>query len=149
MPVRAVTAPGFVAVLDDTTLLLPDRPGNRRVDSFQNIVDGGGVGLLFLVPGMDETLRVNGRGTLTTDAALLAACEAQGKVPKTGVLIHIAEAFFHCGKALIRSKLWDPAQHIERSSFPSLGKIVSEQTRVMSGEAADADIAEAYRSRLY
>ena len=101
------------------------------------------------MPGFDETLRVNGRGRLTTDAALLAGCEAQGKLPRTGLLIDIAEAFFHCGKALIRSKLWDPAQRVERSSFPSLGRIVAEQTRVMSGDAAEADVAEAYRSRLY
>ena len=142
-------APGFVAVLDDATLLIPDRPGNRRVDSFQNVVEGGGVGLIFLVPGIAETLRVNGRGEIVTDTALLAPLAAQGKVPTAGLLVRIEEVFFHCGKALIRSKLWDPASQVERASFPTLGRIVADQTRVMSAEAADADIAEAYRSRLY
>ncbi len=142
-------APGFVQVMDDSTLVIPDRPGNRRVDSFQNIIAGGGVGILFLVPGINETVRVNGRGQVVTDQALLAPCVAQGKIPTTGLLVHIEEVFFHCAKALIRSKLWDASQHIERSSFPSLGTIIAEQTKVMSGEAANAAIDEAYRSRLY
>lgn len=142
-------APGFVLVLDDTTLLIPDRPGNRRVDSFQNVIAGGGVGIIFMVPGINETVRVNGRAQVVTDQALLARCEAQGKVPTAGLLVEIEEAFFHCAKALIRSRLWDPARQVERSSFPTLGAIVAEQTQVMSVEAADANIEEAYRSRLY
>ncbi len=142
-------APGFVSILDNATLLIPDRPGNRRVDSFQNVIAGGGVGLIFFVAGMNETLRANGRGRVVTDPALLAPCEAHGKVPTTGLLVEIEEVFFHCAKALIRSKLWDPDQRIERSSFPSLGTILAEQTRVTTGEAADANIEEAYRLRLY
>ena len=98
-------APGFVAMPDDTTLIVPDRPGNRRVDSFANVIRHPGIGLIFLVPGFDETLRVNGTGRLTTDAVLLAPLEAQGKIPATGLLVSITEVFFHCGKALIRSKL--------------------------------------------
>ena len=142
-------APGFVLALDDATLLIPDRRGNRRVDSFQNVVAGGGVGIIFLVPGINETVRVNGRGRVVTDQAMLAACEAQGVVPTIGLLVEIEEVFFHCAKALIRSKLWDASRHMERSSFPTLGTILAEQTRIMSVEAANADIAEAYRSRLY
>lgn len=142
-------APGFALVMDDSTLLIPDRPGNRRVDSFQNVIAGGGVGIVFFVPGINETVRVNGRGRVVTDKALLAPCEAQGKVPTAGLLVAIEEVFFHCAKALIRAKLWDASQHVERSSFPTLGTIIAEQTKVMSGEAADATIAEAYRSRLY
>jgi PPOX class probable FMN-dependent enzyme len=142
-------APGFVAIRDDTTLIIPDRPGNRRVDSFSNIIHQPGIGLIFFVPGFDETLRVNGTGRLVTDAALLTPLEAQGKVPATGLLVSITEVFFHCGKALIRSKLWDPSRHVARDSFPSLGRIIAEQTAVMSAESAERYVATSYRERLY
>jgi uncharacterized protein len=142
-------APGFVAMRDDTTLVIPDRPGNRRVDSFANIIRQPGIGLIFFVPGFDETLRVNGTGRLVTDAALLTPLEAQGKVPVTGLLVSITEVFFHCGKALIRSKLWDPSRHVARDSLPSLGRIIAEQTAVMSAESAERYVATSYRERLY
>jgi PPOX class probable FMN-dependent enzyme len=140
-------APGFVAMRDDTTLV--NRPGNRRVDSFSNIIRQPGIGLIFFVPGFDETLRVNGTGRIVTDAALLTPLEAQGKVPVTGVLVSITEVFFHCGKALIRSKLWDPSRHVARDSLPSLGRIIAEQTAVMSAESAERYVATSYRERLY
>jgi PPOX class probable FMN-dependent enzyme len=140
---------GFVAMRDDTTLVIPDRPGNRRVDSFSNIIRQPGIGLIFFVPGFDETLRVNGTGRLVTDAALLTPLEAQGKVPVTGLLVSITEVFFHCGKALIRSKLWDPSRHVARDSLPSLGRIIAEQTAVMSAESAERYVATSYRERLY
>jgi uncharacterized protein len=142
-------APGFVAVLDERTLLIPDRLGNKRVDSFANVLEAPGVGLIFLVPGIDETLRVNGKAQITRDAALLAPLEAGGKVPPTGLLVHVEEAFFHCGKALIRSKLWDASRHVERKSFPTLGRIIAEQTRAVTVEAAEKTMEEGYRSRLY
>jgi PPOX class probable FMN-dependent enzyme len=142
-------APGFVQVLDDTTLLLPDRPGNRRVDSYGNVVANPGVGLLFFVPGVDETLRVNGDARVVADPDLLAGVAAEGRVPRAGLLIAVREAFFHCGKALIRSHLWDASRHVERASFPTLGRIIAEQTRVMDAPAAEARIAEGYRSGLY
>ena len=142
-------APGFVATRDDTTLVIPDRPGNRRVDSFSNIIRQPGIGLIFFVPGFDETLRVNGTGRIVTDAALLTPLEAQGKVPVTGLLVSISEVFFHCGKALIRSKLWDPSRHVARDSLPSLGRIIAEQTAVMSAESAERYVATSYRERLY
>lgn len=142
-------APGFVAVLDDHTLLIPDRVGNKRVDSFGNLLASPGVGLLFMVPGFNETLRVNGQAALTRDAALLAPLEAQGKVPAVGLLVRVEEVFFHCGKAMIRSALWDPARRVERGSFPSLGRIIAEQTAAVAAEAAEATIEEAYRTRLY
>jgi hypothetical protein len=107
------------------------------------------LGLIFFVPGFDETLRVNGTGRLVTDAALLTPLEAQGKVPATGLLVSITEVFFHCGKALIRSKLWDPSRHVARDSFPSLGRIIAEQTAVMSAESAEQYVATSYRERLY
>ena len=142
-------APGFVLVLDDSTLLLPDRPGNRRVDSYSNILASPGVALIFFVPGINETVRVNGRARVITDADLLARVEAQGKVPKTGLLITVEEAYFHCAKALIRSKLWDPATRIERKKFPSLGQVIADQVAGVERVAADTAIDESYRDRLY
>ena len=112
---------GFVAVLDTQTLLIPDRPGNRQVDSLQNIIEHPHVGLLFLVPGMNETLRVSGTVEIVTDSELLAPLSVRGKPPISGLRVTVEEAFLHCGRALIRSRLWDPAVQIERSSFPSYG----------------------------
>jgi len=142
-------APGFVQVLDDRTLLIPDRRGNNRVDSYGNILSSPGVGLIFMVPGIAETLRVNGRARLTRDADLLQPSTVQERMPTLGLVVEVEEAFFHCGKALIRSKLWDPASQVERSSFPTLGRIVAEQTKGISVAEAEANLAEAYRSRLY
>lgn len=142
-------APGFVKVLDDRRLLVPDRIGNNRIDSFRNIVAHPGVGLLFFVPGVDETLRVNGRASLTTDAAVLAPHAVQGKTPRAAMLVEVDEVFFHCGKALKRSRLWSPEVQIERSSFPTLGRIIADQTRVGTAEEADQRLEESYRTRLY
>ena len=141
--------PGFVAILDDATLLLPDRPGNRRVDSFANIVANPGIGLLFFVPGLSETLRVNGTARIVTDRAMLAPLAVQDKAPTAGLLIAVQEAFFHCGKALIRSKLWDPATQIKRGDFPSLGQIIADQTRAVQAAEADTFIEQAYKTTLY
>jgi PPOX class probable FMN-dependent enzyme len=142
-------APGFVRVLDDTTLLLPDRPGNRRMDSYANVLERPGVGLLFLVPGIEETLRVNGVARVVTEAGLLASVAAQGAVPQAALLIAVHEAFFHCGKALIRSHLWDASRQVERRSFPTLGRILADQTAGLDAAAAEAAVAEGYRTRLY
>lgn len=142
-------APGFVQVLDDRTLLIPDRRGNNRVDSFGNVVASPGVGLIFMVPGIAETLRVNGRARLTRDSALLEPMAVQERTPTLGLIVAVEEAFFHCGKALIRSKLWDPATQVERGSFPSLGRIVAEQTKAIGVAEAEANMEEGYRTRLY
>ena len=142
-------APGFVAMHDDTTLIIPDRPGNRRVDSFSNVIRQPGLGLIFFVPGFNETLRVNGTGRVVTDNALLAPLEAQSKIPAIGLLVSITEVYFHCGKALIRSKLWDPSRHVARDTFPSLGRIVADQTAVMSVESAEQFVATSYCEKLY
>lgn len=141
--------PGFVQVLDEKTLLIPDRRGNNRVDSFGNVLSSPGVGLVFFVPGINETLRVNGRARLTRDTALLEPTTVQEKTPKLGLLVEVDEAYFHCGKALIRSKLWAQDAQVERSSFPTLGRIVAEQTRAVDAAEADANLEEAYRTRLY
>jgi uncharacterized protein len=142
-------APGFVAVRDDSTLTIPDRPGNRRVDSFSNVIRHPGIGLIFFVPGFDETLRVNGTARVVSDAGRLGPLEAQGKAPATGLLVAITEVFFHCGKALMRAKLWDASRHVARDSFPSLGRIVAEQTAAMSVESAEELVATSYRETLY
>ena len=141
--------PDFVQVLDEKTLLIPDRRGNNRVDSFGNVLSSPGVGLVFFVPGINETLRVNGRARLTRNEALLEPTTVQEKTPKLGLLVEVDEAYFHCGKALIRSKLWAQDAQVERGSFPTLGRIVAEQTKAVDAAEADANLEEAYRTRLY
>lgn len=142
-------APGFVRVLDNSTLLIPDRRGNNRVDTFGNILASPGIGLIFMVPGINETLRVNGRARVTREQGLLEPSTVQERTPVTGMLVEVDEAYFHCGKALIRSKLWDPATQVPRHSFPSLGRIVAEQTKAIGVAEAEANLAEGYKSRLY
>ncbi|MCA1430424.1 MULTISPECIES: pyridoxamine 5'-phosphate oxidase family protein [Bradyrhizobium] len=142
-------APGFVAVLDDKTLLIPDRRGNNRVDTFGNIIASPGIGLIFLVPGINETLRVNGRAEISQDAELLTPLAVQNVVPIIGLKIHVEETYFHCGKALMRSKLWNPAAQVERNSFPTLGRIIAEQTVAIAVEEAEKTMEEGYRTRLY
>ncbi len=142
-------APGFVQVLDDETLLIPDRLGNNRVDTIGNLLERPGVGLIFFVPGLNETLRVNGRARITTDPALLEPLAVNGKVPRSGILVTAEEIYFHCGKALIRSDLWNPEKQLQRSEFPSLGRILADQIGGISVEEAERATAESYRTRLY
>jgi PPOX class probable FMN-dependent enzyme len=142
-------APGFVAVVDDHTVLVPDRPGNNRLDGLRNVLENPHVALIFFIPGVDETLRVNGRARVTTDAALLAPLAVQGKVPATGLVVEVEEVFLHCAKALIRSRLWDPATRIERASFPTLGRMLADQIGGMDAEEADRYTQQAYRDTLY
>ncbi len=142
-------APGFVRVLDDSTLLIPDRRGNNRVDSFANILASPGVGLIFMVPGITETLRINGRARITRDAAQLAPSIFRERAPVTGIVVEIDAVHFHCGKALLRSKLWDPAAQVERSRFPTLGRIIAEHTKAIEVAEAEARMEEGYRERLY
>lgn len=137
--------PGFVAIEDARTLLLPDRRGNNRVDSLRNIVRDPRVGLLFLIPGVGETLRVNGRATISTDPSLLARFEAQGKAPRTVLRITAEAVYFHCPKALIRSRLWDPAHHVAREALPSAGTILREIT---AGRLGGAEYDQAYPQRI-
>lgn len=140
--------PGFVHVDGPNRLLMPDRPGNNRIDSFRNVVEGSGfVHLLFFVPGIDETLRVGGRGTLSADPELLASMVEFGKPPRAVLSVAVAEVYFHCGKALMRSKLWSPDVKVERSVMPSVTQIVHDQTGL--GEPDNQEAVEAiYRTQL-
>ncbi|TNE33497.1 MAG: pyridoxamine 5'-phosphate oxidase family protein [Alphaproteobacteria bacterium] len=141
--------PGFVKVLDDRTLLIPDRPGNNRLDTLQNIVRNPAVGLIFMVPGMNETLRINGDAHISTDPELLKMGEAQGKLPASVIVVEVKGAYMHCAKAFIRSKLWAEETKIDRKSFPSLGQIMHDQMGGMDPDQADKRLAEAYKTTLY
>jgi PPOX class probable FMN-dependent enzyme len=114
---------GFVLVLDERTLLLPERPGNRIADTLTNLLGDSRIALLFLIPGVGDTFRVNGRASIVEDAELLEPCSVDGKVPRLGILVSIEEAYTQCAKALIRSELWNAERHIERSELPSAGEI--------------------------
>lgn len=141
-------APGFVAVLDERTIALPDRPGNNRLDSLLNILDRPGVGLLFMIPGLDETLRVNGIAEIRTDADLLARFAVDGRLPKTVLVISVREAYLHCAKALMRSRLWDPSVQIDRSSLPSMGQMLKDQLDWATAETQE-EMVERYRNTMY
>ena len=143
-------APGFVKVKDEKTIYLPDRLGNNRTDTLSNVLENSGVGLLFLVPGMNETLRVNGIAKITTDKNILESLSVEGKAPRSALEIIIEEAYLQCAKALIRSKLWEEDHKIERKSFPSLGKIISDQIgRGDDENKAERSIQKGYRTKLY
>lgn len=148
--------PGFVQVLDDRTLLIPDRPGNNRADSMRNIMENPNVGLLFFIPGFEDTLRVNGKATILRDEALLAASAINGKAPKVAIRVAVEEVFLHCAKALKRSKLWDPAAQVERKAMPSLVRMIMEQVAEAEKPPPDAAVAAAeealedhYKTGLY
>jgi uncharacterized protein len=123
---------GFVRVLDDSTLLLPDRVGNNRLDAMTNLLGNPRIGLLFLVPGMNETLRINGSARITDDARLLAPTAVGNRAPKVGLLVTIEEAFLHCAKALIRSALWDANRHIDRAILPSYSEMLLDHVNGLS-----------------
>ena len=136
---------GFVRILDERTVLIPDRPGNRLADSLRNILANPHVGLLFMIPGVDDTFRINGRATLVTDEELLAPSVVDGKAPKLGILVEIDECYTQCSKALIRSDLWNPDRHIERSALPSGGEIL----RSLAEDGFDATAYDAARAERY
>jgi len=147
--------PGFVKVLDKRRLLIPDRSGNNRLDSLTNILANSSVGLLFMIPGFEDTLRINGRARLTRDPALLAGMEMQGKAPKCGIEVTVDELFFHCAKAFKRSRLWAADAQVPRATLPGLGRMILEQTeeaKKMTEEqiaAADAGLEWHYEHELY
>lgn len=141
--------PGFVKVLDEHTLAIPDRPGNKIADSFTNIAENGGAGLLFLVPGMRETLRVNGRAYPTDEPDVLARMQTEAREPDLAIVVEVAEAYFHCGRALIRSRLWDPASQALAAEMPSIGEVAVAQMGVDLDPAVVEQMLEAGYRELY
>jgi PPOX class probable FMN-dependent enzyme len=140
-------APGFVEVIDDNTLAIPDRRGNNRVDTLDNLVVNPAIGLLFLIPGADDTLRVNGRATLSTDPSLLKRFEVRGALPKLVVLVAVEQVYLHCAKALIRSQLWAPDSRIDRKSMPSFSRMLNEQIAGVADEDLIAQEEADYDAR--
>ena len=141
-------APGFVKSVDAHTLLIPDSPGNNRLDTLENIIHTGKVGMLFLIPGMDETLRVNGTACLSDDAADLALCTTEVRAPKLVIKVTVAQAYLHCAKAFMRSKLWDTESHIERSLLPSMGEMINEQAKMTTPPETQEEMLARYRAEL-
>ena len=143
---------GFVVVLDDHRLLIPDLAGNNLLDSITNIVAGSGVGLLFLVPGVDETLRVNGRACITTDPAMLDACAVKDRRPKAAIGVTVTQQYMHCAKAFRRSELWNPQTWPDRSTLPTLGCIIRDQIpalREVAPEQIDESLEANYTATLW
>ena len=138
---------GFVKVLDERTLLLPDRPGNKLADSFRNVLENPHVALLFFLPGVSDTFRVNGRASIVDDLELLEQCTVEGKAPTLGMRIEIDEAFTHCPKAFLRAQLWDPERYVDRSELPSAGEIMRSVNGTTEAETYDAERAERYERR--
>ena len=136
-------------VLDDRTLLLPDRPGNRQVDTLMNLVERPYVGLVFFVPGLTETLRINGRAEISTDRELLEPLAIKGRPPISVLKVTVEEAFLHCAKALIRARLWEPDAQVERSRYPSYGEVLADQIAGADAAEIDAGEEESARNELY
>ena len=142
--------PGFATVLDPRTIAIPDRPGNNRLDTLENIVANPAVGLLFLIPGMNETLRVNGEARITVDAALRERLAVEGKPPQSVIVVTVRAAYMHCAKAFMRSELWKPESWPDRGTMPTLGQILRDQMAVdQSASDTDRRLDEAYKQTLW
>ena len=141
--------PGFVRILDEKTVALPDRRGNNRLDTLKNIVRDPRVSLLFLIPGVGETLRINGTAKLSTDPELCASFEMQGKTPNCVVVVTVGSIYFQCQKALVRSKLWAPDTQIERTELPSTGTILQRLAKGFDGKAYDDEYPERLKKTIY
>ena len=143
-------APGFIEIVDDRTLLLADRRGNNRIDSLKNVLVSPYVALLFMVPGVGETLRVNGTAEISVDPDLLARFAVGDKPPRSMLVIHIESVFFQCSRALIRSELWNPERHLPRSALPSTGQILAAVTHDrIDGESYDRELPPRLKATLY
>nr|WP_184503531.1 MSMEG_1061 family FMN-dependent PPOX-type flavoprotein [Streptomyces botrytidirepellens] len=141
--------PGFVKVLDDHTLAIPDRPGNKIADSFRNLAENDGVGLLFLIPGLREMLRVNGRGYPTDEPDVLARMRTEARTPELAIVVEVEQAYFHCGRALVRSRLWDPASQALAEEIPPIGEIAAAQFGLdIDPELLERTLQDSYR-KLY
>ena len=141
---------GFCVALDDRTVAIPDRPGNNRLDSLENVIVNPAVGLLFLIPGMNETLRINGEGRLTADRALCERLAVEGKPALTTLIVEIGAIYMHCAKAFMRSALWAPESWPDRAEMPTLGQILRDQLALpQSREEVDASLADGYRKSMW
>lgn len=140
--------PGFVKILDDLTLLVPDAKGNNRVDSLVNIVESGKIGCLFFIPGIDETLRINGTAVITTDASYSDMFQEEQNPPKSYIKISIDEVFLHCAKALMRSKLWSDTHRLSRPGFPTMGRMLNEQLGINKPVESQEDMVKRYMDDL-
>ncbi|MCX7305739.1 MAG: pyridoxamine 5'-phosphate oxidase family protein [Hyphomicrobiales bacterium] len=142
--------PGFAAVLDETTIAIPDRPGNNRLDTLENIILDPAIGLLFLIPGMNETLRVNGEAKITLDPALRERFTVEGKQPVSVVVVTVKSAYMHCAKAFMRSQLWQPESWSDRKSMPTLGEILRDQLALEEpAEKTDRWLDDAYAKSMW
>ena len=141
-------APGFVKTPDPHTLLLPDAPGNNRLDSFANIVESAQVGLLFLIPGFDETLRVNDSAVLSTDPDDIARCTDDKRAPKLVIRVGVREVYLHCAKAFMRSRLWSADSHVPRSAMPTMGEMLNDQTGIATPPETQEDMVRRYAADL-
>ena len=143
-------APGFVRILNERLLAIPDRPGNNRIDNLRNIVEDGRVSVLFIVPGVGETLRVNGTATISADPELLASFAVQGKLPRSVILVQVQTVYFHCSKALVRSKLWERGAQETKPAVPTAGKILQHISGgAFDGDAYDRELPERLKTTLY
>ena len=140
---------GAVHVLDERTIVLPDRPGNKRVDSLKNILTNPHAGLLFMIPGVDETVRLNGRATISKDPDLLATLPMQGREPKLAIVLEIDEVYTHCARSILRSKLWEPDAWGDPDEVPTLAAIMAEQKNLTPPDESEGKRNEEYRTRLY
>ena len=140
--------PGFVKTPDAGTLLIPDAPGNNRLDTLENIIANGRLGLLFLIPGVDETLRVNGRARLEDDVSLIDHFKNEKQVPKLVIKVQVEDVYLHCAKALMRSKLWSAENRVERSVLPTMGQMLADQIGEPALAETQAQMLERYKAEL-
>jgi PPOX class probable FMN-dependent enzyme len=141
---------GFVKVIDDHTLIIPDRRGNNRLDSLRNMVSNPAIGLLFLIPGINETFRVNGDATISRDPVLTAQFAVDGKTPRTVIVVNVKEAYIHCSRALVRADLWNPAKHADHRAVPSFGTVMAEHTKgFVEAKAVDEEAKTRVPQTLY
>ena len=140
--------PGFVKVTEAGQVLIPDSPGNNRLDTLENIIHTGRIGMLFMIPGVDETLRVNGNAHLTTAGDLLRLCTSDLKPSKLVIQVDVTQAYLHCAKAFMRSQLWDASKKIDRGCLPTMGQMIGEQTNMSGPLETDAEMLERYKNEL-
>ena len=142
-------APGFVKVINDTTIAIPDRPGNNRLDTLTNILEHPGIGLIFLIPGVNETLRINGVAEIRDDQELRQMFIVNDHLPATVLVVRVNEIYLHCAKAIMRSKLWDETSVIERSQLPTMGKMINDQINSDASEETQEAMTARYEKQLY